>query len=44
VIEEHERMVLMGADRDVFLEAVSSPPEPSEKLVDAVRRHRELLG
>jgi uncharacterized protein (DUF1778 family) len=44
VLDEHERMVLTGADRDVFLEAVRNPPEPTEALVAALRRHRDLLG
>jgi uncharacterized protein (DUF1778 family) len=44
VLEEHERMVLAGADRDAFLEALMSPPEPTDKLVAALRRHREVLG
>jgi uncharacterized protein (DUF1778 family) len=43
-LEEHERMILTGADRDAFLEAVSSPPEPTEALVAALKRHRELFG
>jgi uncharacterized protein (DUF1778 family) len=44
VLDEHERMVLVGADRDAFLAAVLEPPEPTEKLVAALRRHRSLLG
>ena len=44
VLDEHERMVLTGADREAFLEALMNPPEPSEKLVAALRRHRELMG
>lgn len=44
VLEEHERMVLVGADRDAFFEALLIPPEPTEKLVAALRRHREVLG
>src|ERR1700742_3742849 len=44
VLDEHERMVLVGADRDAFLEAVQNPPEPTEKLIAALRRHRELVG
>jgi len=44
VLDEHERMVLTGADRDAFLDAVITPPEPTEKLVAALRRHRELFG
>ena len=44
VLEEHERMVLLGADRDAFLAAVMNPPEPTEKLRAALKRHREVLG
>jgi uncharacterized protein (DUF1778 family) len=44
VLDEHERMVLAGADRDAFLAAVMEPPEPTGKLVDALRRHREMKG
>ncbi|HEX9942708.1 MAG TPA: DUF1778 domain-containing protein [Thermoanaerobaculia bacterium] len=44
VLEEHERMVLIGADREAFLEAVQNPPEPTEKLVAALKRHRAALG
>jgi uncharacterized protein (DUF1778 family) len=42
VLEEHERMLLAGADRDAFLAAVMEPPEPTERLVAALRRRREL--
>jgi uncharacterized protein (DUF1778 family) len=44
VLDEHERMVLTGADRDAFLDAVAQPPEPADKLIAALRRHRDLLG
>lgn len=44
VLDEHERMVLAGADREAFLEAVLDPPEPTEALVAALRRHRERFG
>lgn len=44
VLDEHERMVLTGADRDVFLEAVLNPPKPTAKLVAALKRHRKLVG
>lgn len=44
VLDEHQRMVLTGADRDAFLAAVLDPPEPTDKLVAALRRHRDLLG
>ncbi len=39
-----QRMVLTGADRDAFLDAVMNPPGPTEKLVAALRRHQQLLG
>jgi uncharacterized protein (DUF1778 family) len=44
MLAEHERMVLTGADRDAFLDALRNPPEPSERLVAALRRHRDLTG
>ncbi|GIK97811.1 MAG: DUF1778 domain-containing protein [Xanthobacteraceae bacterium] len=44
VLDEHERLVLTGADREAFFEALMNPPEPSEKLIAALRRHRELMG
>ena len=44
VLEEHERMVLTGADREVFLNAILNPPEPTRRLIEALRRHRRLTG
>jgi uncharacterized protein (DUF1778 family) len=44
VLDEHQRMVLTGADRDAFLVALANPPEPADKLVAALRRHRDLVG
>ena len=44
VLDEHERMVLAGADREAFLDALMSPPEPTERLIAALRRHRDLPG
>jgi len=44
VLDEHERMVLAGADRDAFLDAVLNPPAPTAKLIAALRRHRDLFG
>lgn len=44
VLDEHQRLVLTGADRDAFFEALMNPPEPSERLIAAMRRHRELVG
>jgi uncharacterized protein (DUF1778 family) len=43
VLAEHEHMVLAGADREAFLEALASPPAPNAKLIAALKRHRELL-
>jgi uncharacterized protein (DUF1778 family) len=42
VLDEHERMVLKDADRDAFLATVMNPPEPTKKLVDVLRRHRQV--
>jgi uncharacterized protein (DUF1778 family) len=39
VLEEQERMLLAGEDRDAFLEAVSRPPRPTARLVAALRKH-----
>ena len=44
VLDEHQRMVLTGADRDAFLDAVMNPPEPTEDLIAALRRHKQLFG
>lgn len=37
-------MLLIGADRDAFLDAVVNSAEPAEELVMALRRHRSLFG
>ncbi len=44
VLDEHQRLVLTGSDRDAFFEALMNPPEPSERLIAAMRRHRDLVG
>jgi uncharacterized protein (DUF1778 family) len=44
VLDEHERMVLTGADRDAFLAALLNPPPPVAKLIAALKRHRDLFG
>lgn len=44
VLDEHQRMVLTGTDRDAFLEAVLDPPQPTKRLVAALKRHRDLFG
>ncbi len=43
VLDEHERMVLTGADRDAFLDAVRKPPQAADRLVQALRRHRDQV-
>ena len=44
LLEEHQRMVLLGADRDAFFAAIERKPQPAPRLVEALRRHRRLLG
>ncbi len=44
LLEEHQRMVLSGADRDAFLAAIRQTPDPSSRLVEALKRHRHLFG
>jgi uncharacterized protein (DUF1778 family) len=41
---EIAREVLLDADRDAFIEALLNPPEPTKKLVAALKRHHDLLG
>jgi len=43
VLEEHDRMVLSGRNRDVFLAAIRNPPKPSARLIAALRRHDALF-
>ena len=44
VLDEHERMTLVGADREAFLQALLEPPPPAPRLVAALKRHRDLIG
>jgi uncharacterized protein (DUF1778 family) len=44
VLDEHQRMLLTGGDREAFLDAVMNPPQPSKKLINALKRHRDLTG
>jgi uncharacterized protein (DUF1778 family) len=44
LLDEHQRMVLSGADRDAFLAAIDRGAEPSPRLVAALKRHRQLFG
>jgi uncharacterized protein (DUF1778 family) len=44
LLDEHQRMVLVGADRDAFLAALGRDPGPAPRLVEALKRHRRLFG
>jgi uncharacterized protein (DUF1778 family) len=44
LLDEHQRMVLSGADRDAFLDAIDRKADPAPRLVEALKRHRELFG
>lgn len=44
LLEEHQRMVLLGADRDAFIAAIDRDADPARRLVEALKRHRRLLG
>ena len=44
ILDEHQRMVLSGADREAFLAAIARSTDPSPRLVEALKRHRHLFG
>jgi uncharacterized protein (DUF1778 family) len=44
LLEEHQRMDLVGADRDAFIAAIERNPTPAPRLVEALKRHRRILG
>ena len=44
LLDEHQRMVLAGADRDAFLTALERKPRPAPRLVEALKRHRRHFG
>lgn len=44
VIRKHELSTLADRDRDRFLELLANPPEPTEALRRATRRHQELIS
>jgi uncharacterized protein (DUF1778 family) len=44
LLDEHQRMMLSGADRDAFLAAIGRKPDPSSRLVETLKRHRDLFG
>ena len=44
VLDDHERMVLREADREVFLAAVRNPPKPSPRLTEAFTLHTRKVS
>jgi uncharacterized protein (DUF1778 family) len=44
LLDEHQRMLLVGADRDAFLAALERKPSAAPRLVKALKRHRSLFG
>lgn len=40
VIEDQERMVLAGSDRESFVQALMNPPKPAPRLIAAMKRRR----
>ncbi len=43
VIREHETLTLTEGDWEKFLDALESPPEPSEKLKQAFAEHKKRV-
>ena len=43
-IQEHEMMILSVQDREVFVEALLNPPNPSDKLRSAAQRYKQKIG
>ena len=41
---EEGHMVLTGADRDAFVDAILNPAKPTEALVSAMRRHQRMMS
>ena len=44
LLDEHQRMVLSGADRDALFAAIGRTPDPSPSLVKALMHYRDLFG
>ena len=40
LLDEHQRMVLLGADRDAFIAAIERDAKPAARLIEALKRHR----
>jgi uncharacterized protein (DUF1778 family) len=43
-IQEHEIMMLSVRDREVFVEALLNPPQPSSRLRAAAERYKQIMG
>jgi len=43
VIREHESTQLPSDDWEIFMEALSAPPAPSAKLIEAFRMHKKMV-
>ena len=41
VLDDHQRLLLAGADRDAFLQAIENPPMPSDRLVAALHGRQQ---
>lgn len=41
---KRQHMHLTGADAEAFIEALTAPPLPNKRLVEAIRRYRSLVG
>jgi uncharacterized protein (DUF1778 family) len=44
IIEQHNSFLLSEKDREIFFNALMSPPEPNEALKKAARLYKEALG
>lgn len=42
ILDQHQRMSLADADRNAFVDALLNPPDPTERLISALRRRREI--
>jgi uncharacterized protein (DUF1778 family) len=43
VIQDHESLKLTARDREVFVQALLNPPQPTDKLRQAVRRYKQAF-
>lgn len=44
VVQLHQTIALSALDSRAFMNALLDPPQPGERLVNALERHRERLG